>query len=92
MIELDSSLTSNGFPIADINDIAGGNMYFNTIEERDSLEAKIYELQARLILKRVNQEYPEKIVATYWKDEPAEEWGTEERKVKVNGRKWVKIK
>ena len=37
-------------------------------------------------------EYPEKIVATYWKDEPAEEWGTEERKVKVNGRKWVKIK
>lgn len=37
-------------------------------------------------------EYPEKIVATYWKNEPAEEWGTEERKVKVNGRKWVKIK
>ena len=36
--------------------------------------------------------YPEKIVATYWKKEPAEEWGTEERKVKVNGRKWVKIK
>lgn len=37
-------------------------------------------------------EYPEKIVATYWKDEPAEEWGTKERKVKVNGRKWVKVK
>ncbi len=32
-----------------------------SLEERDSLEAKIYELQARLILKRVNQEYPEKI-------------------------------
>ena len=37
-------------------------------------------------------EYPEKIIATYWKNEPTEEWGTEERKVKVNGRKWVKIK
>lgn len=37
-------------------------------------------------------EYPEKIVATYWKNEPAEEWGSDSRKVKVNGRKWVKIK
>ena len=37
-------------------------------------------------------EYPERIVATYWKNEPAEEWGTKDRKVKVNGRKWVKIK
>ena len=37
-------------------------------------------------------EYPEKIIATYWKNEPTEEWGTKERKVKVNGRKWVKIK
>lgn len=37
-------------------------------------------------------EYPEKIVATYWKNEPAEEWGSEDRKVKVDGRKWVKIK
>ena len=36
--------------------------------------------------------YPEKIVATYWKSELAEEWGSEERKVKVNDRKWVKIK
>lgn len=36
--------------------------------------------------------YPEKIVATYWKGELAEEWGSGERKVKVNGRKWVKIK
>ena len=37
-------------------------------------------------------EWPEKIVATYWKDEPNEEWGSDNRKVKVNGRKWVKIK
>lgn len=38
------------------------------------------------------QKFPEKIVATYWKDEPNEEWGSDNRKVKVNGRKWVKIK
>ena len=38
------------------------------------------------------QRFPEKIVAIYWKDEPAEEWGSDNRKVKVNGRKWVKIK
>lgn len=37
-------------------------------------------------------EYPERIVATYWKSEPADEWGPDDRKVKVNGRKWVKIK
>lgn len=37
-------------------------------------------------------EYPERIVATYWKSEPADEWGSDNRKVKVNGRKWVKIK
>ena len=36
--------------------------------------------------------YPEKIIATYWKNEPADEWGSDDRKVKVNGRKWVKIK
>lgn len=36
-------------------------------------------------------EYPERIVATYWKNEPAEEWGSDSRKVKVNGRKWVKV-
>lgn len=36
-------------------------------------------------------EYPERIVATYWKSESADEWGSESRKVKVNGRKWVKI-
>ena len=36
--------------------------------------------------------YPERIVATYWKNEPNEEWGPENKKVRVNGRKWVKIK
>ena len=35
--------------------------------------------------------YPERIVATYWKNESAEEWGSDDRKVKVNGRKWVKV-
>ena len=35
--------------------------------------------------------YPERIVATYWKSEPADEWGSDDRKVKVNGRKWVKV-
>lgn len=36
--------------------------------------------------------YPERIVATYWKNEPNEEWGPEGKKVKVNGRRWVKVK
>lgn len=36
--------------------------------------------------------YPERIIATYWKNESAKEWGPDNRKVKVNGRKWVKIK
>ena len=36
-------------------------------------------------------EYPERIIATYWKNEPADEWGSDSRKVKVNGRKWVKV-
>ena len=36
--------------------------------------------------------YPERIVATYWKSEPLKEWGSEDKKVKVNGRKWVKVK
>lgn len=44
------------------------------------------------ISKKDKMEYPERIVATYWKDEPTEEWGSDDRKVKVNGRKWVKIK
>ena len=35
--------------------------------------------------------YPERIVATYWKSESADEWGSDNRKVKVNGRKWVRI-
>ena len=35
--------------------------------------------------------YPERIVATYWKNEPADEWGSDDRKVKVNSRKWVRI-
>ena len=37
-------------------------------------------------------EYPERIVATYWKSEPADELGSGSRKVRVNGRKWVKVK
>ena len=36
--------------------------------------------------------YPERIVATYWKSESNEEWGPEGDKIKVNGRKWVKVK
>lgn len=36
-------------------------------------------------------DYPERIVATYWKNESADEWGSDSRKVKVNGRKWVKV-
>ena len=36
-------------------------------------------------------EYPERIVATYWKSELADEWGSDSRRVKVNGRKWVKV-
>ena len=36
--------------------------------------------------------YPEKIIATFWKDEPNETWGDGNRKVQVNGRKWVKIR
>lgn len=38
------------------------------------------------------QRFPEKIIATYWKDELNEEWGPDNKKIKVNGRKWVKIK
>lgn len=37
-------------------------------------------------------EYPERIVATYWKPEPAEKWGAEGAEVPVNGRHWVKVK
>ena len=44
------------------------------------------------IEKSDKMEYPEKIVATYWKNEPSEYWGGEKDKIKVNGRKWVKVK
>lgn len=36
--------------------------------------------------------YPERVVATYWKNEPNEEWGPEDKKVRVKGRRWVKVK
>lgn len=44
------------------------------------------------IEKSDKMEYPEKIVATYWKNESSEYWGGEKDRIKVNGRKWVKIK
>ena len=34
---------------------------------------------------------PHSIIASFWKDELEEEWGPSSRKIKVNGRKWVKI-
>lgn len=34
---------------------------------------------------------PQSIIASFWKDEEDEEWGPKNRKIKVNGRKWVKI-
>lgn len=38
-------------------------------------------------------EYPERVVATYWKSEPKEYWGSSNsnRLVEVHGRKWVKV-
>ena len=36
--------------------------------------------------------YPERIVAIYKRPEPQEYWGTEEKKIHVNGRHWVKVK
>lgn len=44
------------------------------------------------IKKQDKIEYPERIVATYWKKETQEYWGSEKEKIIVNGRKWVKIK
>lgn len=44
------------------------------------------------IEKSDKMEYPEKVVATYWKNEPSEYWGGEKDRIKVNGRKWVKVK
>lgn len=37
-------------------------------------------------------ENPEKIIATFWKPELANTWGTKEKEIQVNGRMWVKIK
>lgn len=34
---------------------------------------------------------PQSIIASFWKDEEDEEWGPKNKKIKVNGRKWVKI-
>ena len=36
--------------------------------------------------------YPERLVGTFWKAENAEEWGSSERKVPVNGRCWIKVR
>lgn len=36
--------------------------------------------------------YPERLVGTYWKPELEEEWGTEDHKVQVCGRHWIKVK
>lgn len=33
-----------------------------------------------------------KIVATFWKKEPAKKWGPEGKEIPVNGRMWVKVK
>ena len=37
-------------------------------------------------------ENPEKVVASFWKPELKESWGSNERQVKVNGRMWVKVR
>lgn len=37
-------------------------------------------------------EWPERIVATFWKVEKEEEWGPEKQRVKVNNRMWVKVR
>lgn len=36
--------------------------------------------------------YPERIVATFWKDETEKYWGKEGSKCLVKGRKWVKVR
>ena len=38
------------------------------------------------------REYPERLVATYWKPEPEDYWGPEGSQIAVNDRQWVKIK
>ena len=44
------------------------------------------------ILREDRIEHPEKIVATYWKKENEEYWGSDKEKVKVGGRVWVRIR
>ena len=44
------------------------------------------------INKQDKLENPEKIVASFWKPETRESWGSEERQVQVNGRMWVKVR
>lgn len=44
------------------------------------------------ISKEDKRDNPEMVIAKYWKSESSEEWGTDNNKIKVNGRKWVKIK
>lgn len=34
---------------------------------------------------------PQSIIASFWKDEKDKEWGPKNKKIKVNGRKWVKV-
>lgn len=38
------------------------------------------------------REYPERLVATYWRPEQADFWGPENSQIAVNGRQWVKVK
>lgn len=37
-------------------------------------------------------EYPEKIIATFWKVEKNKTWGSDGSQIEVNGRMWVKVK
>lgn len=38
------------------------------------------------------REYPERLIATYWKPETETLWGPEGGQISVNGRHWIKIK
>ena len=38
------------------------------------------------------REYPERIVATFWKNENEKYWGSSSKRVLVKGRKWVKVR
>lgn len=44
------------------------------------------------ISKQDKIENPEKVIASFWKPETKENWGSPERQVKVNGRMWVKVR